>query len=95
MRINVRPEAREDILEIWRYGALTWSPMEADRYYLDLLAAFERLKDNPQMAPVVPEVKVGIRRLLSGAHCVYYRVEGLEIIVLRVLHQSADSGLRF
>ena len=93
MRVVLLPAAREDLVEIWRYGVATWSMDQADRYSDALDSAIRRLADNPFRAPPVAIVAPGIRRLAHQAHAIFYRVESDEVLVLRILHQSRDAGL--
>ncbi len=48
MRIDLFPAAREDLREIWRFGALNWSIGQADRYSDELDAAISSLTENPR-----------------------------------------------
>jgi plasmid stabilization system protein ParE len=43
------PEAADDLLSIWHFGAREWSPEQADRHLRDLDDTFERLRDDPKL----------------------------------------------
>ena len=48
-RLVWSPEAEEDLLSIWRWGAEEWSKTIADRHLFDLERACERLIDHPML----------------------------------------------
>ena len=92
MNVILLAAAREDLTEIWTFGAIEWSMSRADAYFGMLMAAIGRLGDHPLMAPPAAGLGPGYRRLVVRAHVVFYRVEGDVVEVVRVLHQSRDAG---
>lgn len=92
MRITVLPAARDDLRDIWRFGARMWGEVQADRYSDVLNAAIEGLGVHPFMGPTAAEVCPGLRRLVVRSHVVFYRVEAEVLRVVRVLHGSRDAG---
>ena len=47
---QLRPAARSDLADIWRYGATTWGADQADRYADGLFAVVDLLAAFPEMA---------------------------------------------
>lgn len=92
MQVTLLPTAREDLREIWLFGAERWGDARADAYFFDLSEAIERLELSPFMNAVAEELGEPYRRLFCEAHTVIYRVEQDEVVVARVLHQSRDVG---
>ena len=88
-RIHISDEARRDLDAIWRYTAKQWSRAQADAYYLDLRRQLKAALANP-VSGVPVDIRPSCRKLLSGAHFIYYRpvIDGIEVI--RILHQSMD-----
>ena len=92
VKIVVSQNAREDLGQIWQFGAGRWSPEQGDSYANTLFSAIFDLADNPLTAPIDDSLGSGYRRLVVGAHVVFYRVELDVVEVVRVLHQSRDVG---
>lgn len=55
-----------------------------------LRGCFDRLIDYPEIAPIYPGVRPQMRVFHYRSHCIFYRVEGERIIVVRVLHARRD-----
>ncbi|MFG6511821.1 MULTISPECIES: type II toxin-antitoxin system RelE/ParE family toxin [unclassified Sulfitobacter] len=55
---QLRPAARSDLADIWRYGATTWGADQADRYADGLFAVFDLLAAFPKwrgcVTPLIP-----------------------------------------
>ncbi|MGQ0567741.1 MAG: type II toxin-antitoxin system RelE/ParE family toxin [Gemmobacter sp.] len=92
MRIVVLPAAREDLRDIWRFGAQTWGEGQADRYADLLDAAIRGLALQPFTGPSAEDVSPGLRRLVARSHVVFYRVDKQVVRIIRVLHQSRDAA---
>ena len=59
-----------------------------------MMLGISGLAENPHMAPLVIELASNMRRLVSGAHVVFYRVGDKVVEVVRVLHQRMDAADR-
>ena len=92
MRVTLLPTAREDLREIWQFGADRWGEARADLYFLELSEAIERIGLSPLMNARTEELAEPYRRLFHEAHTVIYRVEADAVVVVRVLHQRRDMG---
>jgi toxin ParE1/3/4 len=82
----IRPAAQADLAEIWRHGADTWGPEQADRYADAVFALFDLLAEFPEMARERSVFSPPIRIYPSGAHLVVYRLEGQAVEIIRILH---------
>jgi toxin ParE1/3/4 len=91
---SISPLAEIDLEEIWVYTVQNWSADQADRYVIDLAAAFAGLADGTRRGRDVG-VRAGYLKLPVGSHMVYFRDEGEDIVVIRVLHQRQDAKLHF
>ena len=94
MQVTLLPTAREDLREIWLFGAERWGDARADAYFFDLTEAIERLGLAPLMNAVAEELGEPYRRLFFAAHTVIYRVESEAVVVVRVLHQRRHAGVQ-
>ena len=90
-RLVWSPEADEDLILIWRWGAQEWSEEIADRYLFDIERACERLTDDPMLGRARDELIVGIRSLSVRPHIVFYRTAQRQVEIVRV-HPKIDRA---
>ena len=88
----VSPLAEIDLEEIWFYTLQTWSLDQADSYLRDLVATFEGLASGTKRGREV-DVRSDYLKCPAGSHMIYFRDEGDQIAVIRVLHQRQDVSL--
>lgn len=46
------------------------------------------MADNPELYPAVDDIRKGYRRSVYQSHSIFYRVEGENIIIVRILGQQ-------
>ena len=93
-RVHKLPQAQEDLLDIWVRIAAA-SPFHADRF-LDLLNhRMHLLADTPRMGRLREELSPGLRCLPVGNYLIFYRHNGRNIEVVRVLHGARDIEALF
>ncbi len=88
---RLSPAAERDLMEIWRYTAHQWSLEQAETYQDGLVAAFEGLAAGRKQGRPMELRRKGYLSYAVGAHVVYFRDIGPEIIVVRVLHGRQDA----
>jgi toxin ParE1/3/4 len=84
-----RPQAAEDILEIWDYIAED-SADAADRWLDRLDAQLQLMATQPLMGRARPELDADLRSLPIGRYVVFYAPTADGIDVVRVLHSARD-----
>ncbi|MEO3432947.1 type II toxin-antitoxin system RelE/ParE family toxin [Inquilinus sp. CAU 1745] len=84
------PKTLDDLDEIWRYSAETWSLDQADRYIDDLTRTFESLTSMPTIARERSEFNPPVRIHVHGAHLVIYTIAEDHIAILRILGGRQD-----
>jgi len=87
---RLTPAAQRDLEDIWLYTAQTWSMAQADRYTDIMEDTFDRLLFMPEMSRDRPEFDPHVRIHPSAEHLIIYRVEGDQLVVLRVLGAGQD-----
>jgi len=92
MILRLAPRARADLVNIWHYGATTWSPDQADDYLDTLRDLLIQLTRNPHLGLPAPELHPDLYRFPHASHTVYYRIVDGGIEVARILHQRMDAG---
>ena len=88
-RLLKRPEAENDLDEIWGYIAQD-NPDNADRFLDRIQERFLALADFPQMGTSRDELKAGLRSQPVGNYLIFYfpLADGIEVV--RVLHGARD-----
>ena len=84
-RLTRRAEA--DLFDIADYSRRTWGEAQCARYLDQLESCCQRLAEHPILGRSCKRVRPGLRRCEQGKHVVFYRRDGDDIIVLRILHE--------
>ena len=80
------------MIDIFEYGCDTWGSQQSSDY-IDVLNARMPALAKFELPGVSAEtLHPGLRRLVSGSHVTWFRVERGTLCVVRVLHTSSDSG---
>ena len=89
MRILYSPEAREDLNEIKRFISTEYhNPQAAKRIVQQIMQSCSNLRQFPQLGMRLSEKlqrETPLRFLISGNHIAFYRIEGSDIRVTRIL----------
>lgn len=88
---RLSPAATNDLVRIWRHTVRTWSVAQAESYQDDLAAAFEGLASGVKIGRPVEVRRKGYLKYVTGAHVIYFREAGPEIIIVRILHGAQDA----
>jgi toxin ParE1/3/4 len=83
--------AERDLDEIWSYVAEDTSPAAADRLVDVIIDRFELLTAHPGMGRVRPEFGADVRSFVVENYVLYYRFEGDDVLVARILHGRRDQ----
>jgi toxin ParE1/3/4 len=79
------PEAEADLLEIWRWGAVRFSPDTADGHLRDIQRAARDLTDTPFSGRSRDDLRPGLRSRVVYPTVVFYRVGSRSIDIVRVI----------
>ncbi len=82
-------DAETDFAGIYEYSVETFGRIKADKYASSLMGAFEFLVVSPRAGREF-KPRPNTRRLVQESHILYYRVEGSDILILRILSQHQD-----
>src|SRR5882672_72358 len=94
-RLLWSPQAQEDLLSIWHFGAREWSPEQADRHLRDIEDMTDRLRDDPKLGHKRDDLIRGLRSILIRPHLIFYQLSAGTVTIVRVLHQRFDTETRF
>ncbi len=84
------PSAEADLDAIAIYTRERWGRSQAQRYIAALRADIEGLTRYPLANPRHASRHGEFRKLYSGHHVVFYQAGGLEVVVVRLLHERMN-----
>ena len=88
--VEIQPLAEADLEKAWHDTFERWGPVQADAYVDQLFERMQLLAEQPHLGRACDELRTGYRRILTGGHIVFYRIDGDVIVVVRVLHEKVD-----
>ena len=97
MDFRVAPQAESDLDEIWYFLATQSSSIDvADRVVDSITARFALLATHPYVGRRRDEdLRPGVRTFTVGDYLIAYRVDGDNVLILRVLRGSRDIETLF
>ena len=97
MDFRVAPQAESDLDEIWYFLAAQSSSIDvADRVIDSITARFALLAHQPYIGRRRDEdIRSGVRSFVVGDYVIAYRVDGDNVLILRVLRGSRDIEALF
>lgn len=87
---RLAPRALDDLDDIWRYSAETWSIAQADRYVDELARMFETIAAMPTLARERGEFSPPVRIHVHEGHLIVYTIAGDHVSILRLLGGRQD-----
>ncbi len=88
-RVVVLPRAKRDIYKIW-FDISLQNLVAADK----ILDRFDRrvlsLTDFPDRGSPRDDLRKGLRMLVEGNYLIFYRVRGISVEIIRVVHGAMD-----
>ncbi len=88
--IRFRPEALADLEDIADYTIERWGSKQARSYILTLGADIKSLSDFALRFPEHEPSGLGLRKMTSGHHLVFYLIDGEIVEIIRILHERMD-----
>lgn len=95
MKLRIRAKARRDLDEILDYSVAAHGEATGETYMLAIGAALDRLRDHPELGMARPDLGDLLRSLPVREHRLFYRFDGKNISVVRVLHKAMDPARHF
>ena len=90
MAFLISQEGDNDIVALYEIGARTYGLESAAAYAAQLRERFQFLAEFPRSVRERDEVTPPVRIAPFRGHIIAYRIESEDVVVIRVLHHSAD-----
>jgi toxin ParE1/3/4 len=94
-RVVWAPRANLDLLDIWRYYARVASPDIADNILRGIERTVVAIGRSPLARRSRDDLLPGLRSALVSPHTIFFRVQGTDVEIVRVLHQRRDFPALF
>ena len=92
-RFQLRPQAENDLEQIYDYSLQEFGDERAEQYIKDLDTTFQKLANNPSLAKNYAFVRADLLAYRVVSHVVFFNLTDSGITIVRVLHKSLDCGL--
>ena len=94
VKLHYSVKARRDLDAIWDYYIDEYQNVDAAVKIIDAITAdIDQLADFPELGPPlssIADVDAGYRFLVTGNYLSFYRIDGFEICIDRVLYGRRD-----
>jgi toxin ParE1/3/4 len=87
-KLRLAVEADRDLDSITDYSVRAWGESRAARYVADLEACCRSIVNRPLLGRSCERIHPGLRRIEQGKHVIFYMLQGHDVLVVRILHQS-------
>lgn len=93
-RYRLSRAADTDLERLYDWGIDQFGLNAADEYYDALLTRFDEIAKSPLLWQSVDHIRAGYRRSVCGVHSIYYKIDGDEVIVIRILgRENVETSL--
>ena len=83
--------AEQDIGNIARYTIEQFGIEQARTYRDSMIACFQSLAETPGIGRKADRIREGYRRFDHRSHVVFYKSDGRDILIIRVLHKRMTA----
>ena len=90
MKLTFSDDAKEDVQDIADYTFETWGEEQERIYLSSLYRRMNEILESPERWKKRDDLFEGCQTALAGRHTIFFRIQGEEIFVSRILHQSMD-----
>ena len=90
VEVILTPQARDDLDQIDRFSIENFGEAVATDYMQGFFAAFVRLAEYPESAPLLPRITPPTRSLTYRSHRIIHDYEVGRVVIIRVFHHSRD-----
>jgi len=96
MAHRLAPQVEVELDEIWYYIARDSGSMEiADRLIDAITDRFFLLGNHPYVGRLRDDLRPGLRSFPAGQYVIIYRINGIDVVILHVMHGRRDIEAMF
>ncbi len=83
-------QANQELEDILFYTKIKWNIEQSEKYASEIFEIFRRLEENPNLGISIDYIFKNLRKISTGKHSIFYKIQNKKIIILRILHQNQD-----
>jgi toxin ParE1/3/4 len=96
MAHRLAPQVEVELDDIWSYIARDSGSIEiADRLTDSITDRFFLLGNHPYVGRLRNDLRAGLRSFPVGQYVIIYRIEGMDVLILHVMHARRDIEAMF
>ena len=89
-RLRLSDKAKADLDGIFLHGLMTYGDAAAERYVDELSGQLAKIAESPGIVRERTEIRPPVRLYPFRAHHILYMTLGEDVVILQVLHRSAN-----
>jgi toxin ParE1/3/4 len=89
-RVRFSPAAQSDLSHIWDYTLLNWGEDQAEKYLRKIEKACGEIASEHNRGVSAAHIRTGYRKVSVGSHMLFFRLDGENLEIVRILHQRMD-----
>ncbi len=89
--LYLSPIAEQDLAKIYEYTFNQLGADQADKYQDELFHGMGHILDNPDKGKPYPHFEKPYRKLHINRHLLFYKIDGNQCIIMRILHDRMDT----
>ncbi len=96
MAHRLAPQVEVELDDIWSYIARDSGSIEiADRLTDSITDRFFLLGNHPHVGRLRNDLRAGLRSFPVGQYVIIYRIDGMDVLILHVMHGRRDIEAMF
>lgn len=89
-RLKISASAHRDLQNIADHTRKRWGDEQKQSYLGEIRAAFQTIRENPEIGIDRSPLKAGYRSLACRQHIIFYRCDDDTILIARIIHHRMD-----
>ena len=92
VKLRFSVEAESDLDDLFAFSVERFGLDTAGEYFKALQTSCDRLVDFPELGPILESIRPPMRVLSYRSHNIYYRFDGIVVLVIRILHYAMNAA---
>ena len=93
-KLYLKPQAELDLEMIYKSGYEKWGIGQAEKYQDELFEGMELILENIELGAEYLYGTRSYRKLHLNRHLIFYRIDKMKCVVVRIFHDSMDIKSR-
>ncbi len=90
-KLRYSTQARRDFIAVADWSQAQWGAQQTRRYLVAIEVQIQRIVENPMLGAEADLPRPGLRKITAGRNTIFYIANGLEVQIVRIMHQLQDQ----